>query len=163
MHYLIDGYNLLFHGDESKDTLRSKRQTIVQSLQKEFALLHMKGTVVFDGAHEPDEQSGLSYKSPLVIAYSHQGQTADAYILEKLEAAKTPSELTIVTNDKGLSMHARNYGAKSMTIPEFLTQIKKKRHQKKGTIAEKKPAAISERELNRLLKLFEEKLGEDEY
>ncbi len=121
----------------------------------------MKGTVVFDGSHQPDEQSGLSYKSPLVIAYSHQGQTADQYILEKLEVAKTPSELTIVTNDKGLSMHARNYGAKSMTIPEFLAQIKKKHHQKKGVVAEKKPSAISERELNRLLKIFEERLDEE--
>lgn len=162
MHYLIDGYNLLFYGDESKSTLQSKRQTIIQSLQKEFALLHMKGTVVFDGTHEPGEQSGLSYKSPLVIAYSHQGQTADQYILEKLEASKTPSELTIVTNDKRLAMHARNYGAKSMTITEFLTQIKKKHLQKKDTVVEKKPTAISERELNRLLKIFEERLDDDE-
>ncbi len=111
MQYLIDGYNLLFFGDETKSSLRSRRQTIIQSLQKEFTQLHMKGTVVFDGSHRPDEQSGLSNKSPLVIAYSHQGQTADRYILEKLEAAKTPSELTIVTNDKGLAMQARNFGA----------------------------------------------------
>lgn len=158
MHYLIDGYNLLFAWDESKSSLRSKRQTIIHSLQKEFYLLHLRGTVVFDGSHQPDEQSGLSYKSPLVIAYSHQGQTADQYILEKLETAKTPSELTIVTNDKSLAMHARNYGAKSMTIPAFLAQLKKKHAKKKGAMEEKRTVAISERELNRLLKIFEERL-----
>lgn len=121
----------------------------------------MKGIVVFDGAHQADEQSGLSYKSPLVIAYSHQGQTADQYILEKLESAKKPSELTIVTNDKGLAMHARNYGAKSMTIPEFLAQLKKKHLQKKDESDEKKPPANSERELNRFLKIFESRFKEE--
>lgn len=160
MHYLIDGYNLLFYGDESKSTLKSRRQTIVQSLQKEFSLLRMKGTIVFDGSHRAGEQSGLSYKSPLVIAYSHQGQTADQYILEKLESSKTHSELTIVTNDKALAMHVREYGAKTMTIPEFLAQIKKKHFQKKSASDEKKPVSLSERELNRLIKIFEERLEE---
>lgn len=158
MHYLIDGYNLLFFGDESKSSLRSRRQTIIQSLKKEFTQLRMKGTVIFDGSHRADEESGLSYKSPLVIVYSHQGQTADQYILEKLEAAKTPSELTIVTNDKGLAMHARNFGAKSMTISAFFAQLKKKHLQKKGAIEEKRSISISARELNRLIKIFEERL-----
>ncbi len=161
MHYLIDGYNLLFFGDETKTSLKSRRQTIVGSLQKEFALLHLKGTVVFDGSHRADEQSGLSYKSPLVIAYSHQGQTADQYILEKLESANRPSEITIVTNDKGLAMHARDYGAKSMTIPDFFSHLKRKHSQKQGASHEKKPAAVSERELNRLLKIFEERMEEE--
>jgi len=161
MHYLIDGYNLLFYWEELSGSFQSKRQIIIRSLQKEFSLLHLKGTVVFDGSHAPDEQSGLSYKSPLVIAYSHQGQTADQYILEKLETAEKPSELTVVTNDKTLATFARDQGVKSMTVAAFLKLIEKKHQQKKGAADEKRPMTVSERELKRLLKIFEERVDEE--
>ncbi len=161
MHYLIDGYNLLFYSSESKSSLCSQRQSIVRSLQKEFALLHFEGTVVFDGAHQAGEQSGLSYKSPLVIAYSHHGQSADQYILEKLESSKAASEITVVTNDKFLSSQARGYGAHTLTIQAFLAQLERKHSSKKKRTEEKEPLAVSRRELDRLIKIFEDRLKQD--
>ena len=161
MRYLIDGYNLLFCLIDSKKTLQSQRQTIIRSLQHEFAALHLEGTIVFDGSHVRGEQSGLSYKSPLIIAYSFSGESADQYILEKIETFAKPSELTVVTNDKTLSSAARSLGAQTMNLKAFLSFLEKK-HGKKEEIQEMRPAKETKREFDRLLKIFEERLNEDE-
>lgn len=161
MYYLIDGYNLLFFQDESKSTLHSQRQNIVRLLQKEFSHLGLEGIVVFDGSHQADEQSGLSYKSPLIIAYSPKGQTADRYILEKLESAKVPSDVTVVTNDKSLASQVRALGAHTSNLKMFYSQLERK-HNKKS-VDEKKPSQISKRELERLAKIFEQRLNEEEH
>ena len=161
MYYLIDGYNLLFCLIDSKKTLQSQRQTIIRSLQNEFAQLGLEGTIVFDGSQVRGEQSGLSYKSPLVIAYSFSGETADQYIIEKIETSSKPTELTVVTNDKTLSSTARGVGAQTMNLKAFLSFLEKKHGKKKGLQEERRPVTESKREIDRLLKIFEERLDQD--
>jgi len=161
MYYLIDGYNLLFWLIESKKTLQSQRLSIIRSLQKEFKVLHLEGTIVFDGAHQRGEQSGLSYHSPLVIAYSHSGETADQYILDKLETASTPSQITVVTDDRFLSTAARGLKARTLSLKAFVLflekKLAKKRSQREETL-DQRPFKESKRELDRLVKVFEERL-----
>jgi predicted RNA-binding protein with PIN domain len=164
MHYLIDGYNLLFRFLESKKKLQSQRQIVIRSLQKEFKCLHLQGTLVFDGRHFFGEQSGLSYHSPLLIAYSHAGQSADQYIIEKLETAAVPGEITIVSDDKFLSSTARALGAKTLQLNAFLILIEKKHSQKrrkKEDFFDERPFKESSREQERLLKAFEERLKKE--
>lgn len=162
MHYLIDGYNLLFRLIESKKSLQSQRQMIVRSLQIEFKQLHLEGTLVFDGRHRRDEQSGLSYKSPLIIAYSHSGETADQFILSQLETATTPSQITVVTDDRFLASSARGLGAKTLELKTFLAQLEKKhahRRQNKEDRLEQRPLKESKHQTERLIKIFEERLS----
>lgn len=164
MPYLIDGYNLLFKLLESKNSLQAQRQTIIRSLQIEFKLLHLTGTIVFDGRHRLGEQSNLAYHSPLIIAYSHENETADQYILDKLETAKTPSEITVVTDDRFLSSSARTRGARTLGLMAFLAQIEKKHKQrrlKKEELLDERPITESKRETERLIKIFEERLSEE--
>ena len=164
MHYLIDGYNLMFRLLESKKNLQSQRQTVIHSLQKEFKILHLQGTIVFDGRHFFGEQSGLSYHSPLTIAYSHSGQTADQYIVEKLETASAPGEITVVTDDKFLAAAARSHGARTLNLNPFLVHIEKKHAQKrlkKQELIDERPIKESPREQQRLIKASEERLGKD--
>jgi predicted RNA-binding protein with PIN domain len=161
MHYLIDGYNLLFRLIDSKKNLQTQRQTVILSLQKEFAALHFKGTIVFDGSHRRGEQSGLSYKSPLTIAYSPEGETADEYILEKLSTARQPSEITVVTDDRSLASQARGYKAHTLTLRSFLAHLEKshaKRRKKREEIRDQRPFRESPNEIDRLLKIFEDRL-----
>lgn len=160
--YLIDGYNLLFHQEGRVTSFRAQREEIVQSLQIEFSQLGLKGTIVFDGSHGSGEISGLSYQNPLLIAYSEYKQSADAYILEKLEGTKNCSELFVVTNDRFLSLQARNLGAHTLTIRAFLMQLQKKHEKKKQKEPEKESPSFSKKELNRLLHLFEERLNEED-
>lgn len=160
MHYLIDGYNLLFRILESKKSLQTQRELIVHSLQKEFKSLHLKGTIVFDGRHRRDEESGLTYRSPLVVAYSHQGQTADQYILEKLENAPV-SETCVVTDDRFLANASHGLGANTLHINAFLRLVEKKRtaqQQKQDSFREERPMKESKKETERLIKIFEDRL-----
>lgn len=164
MHYLIDGYNLLFRLIDSKKNLQSQRQSVIRSLQKEFAVLHLKGTIVFDGAHRRGEDSGLSYKSPLIIAYSPEGESADEYILEKLELAKRPSEMTVVTDDRSLASQARGKKALTMTLRAFLAYLEKahgKRARAREDVRDQTPFKESPKEIDRLVKIFEERLDQD--
>jgi predicted RNA-binding protein with PIN domain len=156
MRYLIDGYNLIFSQIESKESLQTLRQRVIQELQKLFAKKGISGTLVFDGAHRRDEESGLSYSSPLTIAYAPKGQSADEYILERVETSKRPKELTVVTNDKGLIRHAKAAGACVMGNQDFLFWLHKKKTRKKA-IEPKETKANFER----LLKIFEQRFLED--
>jgi predicted RNA-binding protein with PIN domain len=161
MKYYIDGYNLIFRLIESKQTLQIQRDEVIDFLQKEFRALHLKGCLFFDGVHLRDEQSGRSYKSPLTIFYSAKGETADEAILERLENARSKTEITIVTDDRSLSAFARTLGAHTLTLKAFLAKLthlksKKKllREERKGTLDVKE----SRKELDRLLAAFEQRL-----
>src|SRR5690348_7488078 len=119
MHYLIDGYNFLFHLHLSKLSLQHQRQKIILALQKEFAALGWEGTLVFDGAHHKDEESGLAYRSPLSIAYSAKGESADQWMIEKVELSALPADFTVVTNDRLLARQAKELGAHILSLVSF--------------------------------------------
>ncbi len=154
MYYLIDGYNLIFSLKPTKESLRSLREKMIHFLQKECLRRKMSGTLVFDGAHRRDEESGLNYASPLVIAYAPKGQSADEYIVEILKTAKNPKQMTVVTNDKGLSRHAQSCNAKSLKNDEFLSRLAKRKKP-----ASKTKCVESPQNLERLLKIFEDRLN----
>lgn len=153
MHYIIDGYNLIFSIADTSGDLKTLRNKIINRLQRQFFLRKMKGTLVFDGAHRRGEESGLAYFSPLIIAYAPKGQSADDFILN--EATKY-DQVTIVTNDKGLRMHAKSLGADIQSNEDFLRWLYK--HKKREKAIEPKD---TKRNIERLLKIFEQKLEEE--
>lgn len=155
-YYLIDGYNLIFSFAQSKESLQTLRQKIIRALQKQFAQHAVAGTLVFDGAHKRDEESGLSYSSPLIIAYTPIGQSADEYIIERLEMATNPKQITVVTNDRGLRMHVKSHGAKIQSNDAFIHWLKKRNK----TRREVEPMD-TEQNIDRLLKIFEKRLKEE--
>jgi predicted RNA-binding protein with PIN domain len=153
MYYLIDGYNLLFALIDSKESLQTLRQKVIRTLQKQFARRKISGTLVFDGAHRRDEESGLSYSSPLTIAYAPKGQSADEYIVEHIEASTHPKQITVVTNDRGLTMHAKSNGAKVQSNEDFIHWLHKRTKKKKGV-----EPVETQQNIDRLIKIFEERL-----
>lgn len=157
MYYLIDGYNLIFTLIESKESLQIIRQKVILDLQKKFAKRKISGTLVFDGAHKRDEESGLSYPSPLIVAYAPKGQSADEYIIEQLDRAPNPKQIVVVTNDRGLERHAKSAGAKVQENGEFIEWLNKRKKRKS-------PLEVKETQQNidRLLKIFEERLKNDD-
>ncbi len=153
MYYLVDGYNLIFSLIQSKESLQTIRHKVIRSLQKQFVLKKISGTLVFDGAHRRDEESGLSYSSPLIIAYAPKGQSADDYIIEQIQTASNPKEFVVVTNDKGLTLHAQSAGAKVQENRDFIEWLHKKK--KKTKMIEPKE---TQQNIDRLIKIFEERL-----
>ncbi len=157
IYYYIDGYNFIFSLIESNESIQILRQKTIHLLQKKFALLNLSGTVVFDGSHKRGEESGLSYPSPLIVAYSPKGQSADEYIVEKIELASQPKTITVVTNDRGLIQHVRSLGAKVQSNSEFIHALlsrSKKKSKKKNEPED------SKENIERLLKIFEKRLKE---
>lgn len=157
--YILDGYNLIFSLIDSKESLKNLRQKIILSLQQQFAQRKISGLLVFDGSHRRDEESGLSYPSPLIVAYTPKGQSADAFIVEQVEISSHPKHITVVTNDKGLARHVKSLGAKVMANHEFITWLGKRKKKKKL----KEPADTPEN-IDRLLKIFEDRFNNpDDY
>ena len=158
MLYLLDGYNLLFALIDSQHPLAAQRQQIIRFLQKLFAHYKMDGLLVFDGRVRRGEESGRSYASPLEVIYTPEGQSADEYIIERIGSSKGASQMTVVTNDRGLIAHARSFRVQTMNVAPFiqwLTNRKKTTHAK-PTIVETK------HNLERLLKIFEKRFEEGE-
>jgi predicted RNA-binding protein with PIN domain len=153
MYYWVDGYNLIFSLIKSNASLKTQRSEVILSLKKLFAKRKIAGTLVFDGSHKRDEESGLSYPSPLIVAYTPKGQSADEYIVEQIKGSKEAKQMVVITNDKGLAAHVKSYGAKVQANGEFIEWLHKQRKAKKEKIP-----VDTQQNIDRLLKIFEEKL-----
>ena len=160
MIYYVDGYNLLFRLADSRTSLRKQRTSIIRFLQNQFVHLKSKGLLIFDGAHRPDEESGLSYPSPMELAFTPKGQSADENILDRVEMLSNRKNATVVTNDQGLKRQAGAFGAKTMSNDAFLKWLLKRASKKK---AKRLPAKDSPQQIERLTKIFEEKLKKDDF
>lgn len=156
MIYLLDGYNLIFSLSDSHKNLKVQRDETILFLKKRFAIKKISGILVFDGSHLRDEESGLSYPSPLIVAYAPKNMSADDYIIEKVEFSKNPKVCVVVTNDKGLARHVKSMGAKVESNADFIAWISKNKTKKASREAKDSPQNIE-----RLLKIFEKRLEED--
>jgi predicted RNA-binding protein with PIN domain len=159
MYFYIDGYNLMFSLNGRSEKFPTLRTNLIRLLQRQFARFHLSGTLVFDGSHRRDEESGLSYPSPLIVAYTSKGESADSYIVHKLEEATHPKQHTVVTNDKGLHLHVQALGAKVLSNRDFIHWLEKRLEKRREKEVEPKD---SKPNLDRLLKIFEERLKDSE-
>lgn len=118
MHYLIDGYNLLFrllHGEN----LQSQRETIIDDLSKKIALIKLDASIVFDAAFQLGERTRSHY-GELEILFTATGETADEYIIDEINNNPHPQQETVVTSDKKLAWRVRNCSAHTESVEEFM-------------------------------------------
>ena len=153
-YFFIDGYNLLFHWSDEEPSLQIRRNQLIQWIQH----IDLQGVIVFDGSHRSDEEYGLAYASPMDVAFTPKGQTADQYILELIEISPHRKCLVVVTNDQSLKRHATGFGANTLSSQAFLHWAMKRKKRKKA----KKPAAQeSKSQVERWVKIFEERLKQN--
>jgi predicted RNA-binding protein with PIN domain len=156
LDYILDGYNILFHHIDSPKAFADQREDLIHYLQMRFALLGLKGLLIFDGSHRREEISGRAYRSPLEIVYTPKGQNADSYILEQIELAKNPKDITLVTNDAGLKRQARALRAHVQSNKDFIIFLKQTHPKKEKHIQE------TPKNMERLLKIFEDRFRQKE-
>lgn len=133
MHYILDGYNLLFRLIKNREDLEKSRKNFIFDIEKKAALLNLDITLVFDGRFQSEERSRTHYKN-LEIIYSSHGETADELILSELAACENKRGEIVVTSDRDLSIRARKLKAKTETAEEFFLWLNaryKKRQKKK--------------------------------
>jgi predicted RNA-binding protein with PIN domain len=162
MHYLVDAYNLLFRTLKKRRSLEKSRQSLIEQLNEAISQLSLHITLVFDGAEEHLPLPTRGHFDAIEIVYTPKGQTADEYILEEVSLSRSPSQLTIVTNDRELAGRCRQYRAGTQTIDEFLLFLSKKKVRKKALVtARDRVFRDSDPEIARLLMIFEKKMLED--
>lgn len=125
MHYLIDGYNLLFRNLKAGDTLHDKRQELTASLEKKLGVLGINATLIFDSHYREDEGS-RGHLHNLEIIFTNHGETADAYILKMLKESPSPQTYTVVTSDKVLARLCRLKLAHTEEVDAFLQLINRR-------------------------------------
>ncbi len=120
MHYIVDGYNLLFRLFGKGEALQEGREQLLEWLKAKA--LQLRLTVVFDAQHQEGEATRSDF-GPLEIIFSNVGETADTRILALLKAGSRAERKVIVTSDKRLALEARHLGAKTETAEEFLAWL----------------------------------------
>jgi uncharacterized protein len=120
MHYLIDGYNMLFRLlQDGEEELQGKRESFIYDLNKKISIIKLNVSIVFDSAFQMGERSRSHYAA-LEILYSAEGETADDYILDELKNTLHPENETVVTSDKKLAWKVRNRSAHTVSVEEFI-------------------------------------------
>src|SRR5437763_4672 len=108
MRYVIDACNLIYAHPPLEETLerhgfQPARAMLVRLLSRFAHAENLDEIVaVFDGsekgAHRPRRQNEAAGK--VVLIYADPRTNADQYIIELVEEAKRPGEITVVSNDK---------------------------------------------------------------
>lgn len=125
MHYLIDGYNLLFRVLKPGDSLHDQRKFITAELEKKLRAICLDATLIFDSHYREDEGSRGHLNALEVIFTAHE-ESADAYILRYLKESSKPQNYTVVTSDKTLARLCRLRLAKTESIDDFMGQVNKR-------------------------------------
>jgi predicted RNA-binding protein with PIN domain len=119
LHFLIDGYNLMYALPEiPAGTLEQKREAVLALVLRHALLGKNQMTVVFDSR----QGLGDNARKGSVHVVFTAGGTADDWISDRVRAVDNPRTVVVVTNDKGIHQMIHGTGAKAMEIPEFLAR-----------------------------------------
>ena len=159
MRYLVDAYNLLFRTLKKKGNLEKNRQRMIEELNDAASDARLKLSLVFDGADPHLPFSSRGHFDAIELVYTPKSISADTYISEEVAQSKTPSQITVVTNDRELAIRCRSYRAHTLSIDAFIALVTKKKAK-----AKRRPLRAfksSGAEISRLLTIFEQKLREE--
>lgn len=157
---IIDGYNLAHKMGKalSPQTLGLIREELEEKLRRYAAKHKTEIALVYDGRGvlgSSEKQGGLS------IIFTSSGESADAHIKSLIDKVPTRN-LLIVSSDRSIRDYARLSGVASISSQEFLSMLsaaEKSDEPAQGAASgkcdiEKKPATLSEREVEEWKKLF---------
>lgn len=127
MHYVLDGYNLLFalgwllHGDRPSRR-RWARDKLLRHLQNAPGLEPASVTVVFDASAAPPGVPREEQLKGIRVLFAVE-QNADDLIEDLIHREPRPQQLTVVSNDHRLHQAARHRHCPFLTCLDFIEQI----------------------------------------
>jgi predicted RNA-binding protein with PIN domain len=152
MHYWIDGYNFFFRLTKNYKSMKEQERSLLEKLYQTMTHLREPMTVVFDGREKDPPEALRRNLKDMNIVYTPATQPADNYILEMVEHAQNPAQEMVVSSDRDLLRRAKQKGARTQTIEDFLKTLTKKASRSPD---ERKQTQESSAEFARLLKIFE--------
>lgn len=122
MHYLVDGYNLLFKTAWA-GKLEEARRKLIEELDDHASRLHLHITLVFDAPLQSETLQRGHFRS-LEIIFTARGETADDFIANSL--SRHHHRTTVVTSDKNLARRVKGEGIFVESAHDFLQRLRKK-------------------------------------
>jgi predicted RNA-binding protein with PIN domain len=117
LHYLIDGYNLLYALPEiPPGPWATKREVFLSVLANSNPQGKNRMTVVFDSR---DGGGSRTQRGAIEIVYT-AGETADDWIIAAVRKTPNPRVTVVVTNDQTIRRLIRGTGAKWLSTQDFL-------------------------------------------
>lgn len=127
MHYLVDGYNLLYAMLEiPPGDGQAKREALLRFLAKAKLQGDNPLTVVFDS----HEGLGDRLRQAGIAVVFTAGESADDWLANKVREVENPRSFAVVSNDKGIRDRVRGTGAKWLSAEAFLKRSPKERFSK---------------------------------
>lgn len=132
MRYVIDACNLLFSNRKLEELLdqqgfQAARAELVAMASK-FAHAEKLDEVVlvFDGsekgAHRPRQSREAAGR--VILVFADPRASADKFIVEMVEDAKRPGEITVVSNDKFIIRNVTRAAGKHLSCGAFMRKFK---------------------------------------
>lgn len=157
MHYLVDGYNLLFRLVKSPRPLQKTRERFLKTLDEEVSEANLEVAIIFDSAEKKLAGVSRRHLEAIEVIFTSEGLSADEYILEKISSSTSPKQKTVVSADRDLLRKAKRLGATPMSFAEFFSLLLKKKNSRQS-LRLQSAFADSEANIARLLEIFENRL-----
>ena len=120
---LIDGYNLLHKiFRDSSSSLEEQRGALLKQLGPYQSAKSVPITVVFDGSSEAFLFSPRDKYGAIEIVYTHQGQSADQWIIHACESR--PGAYVVITDDREIVRSVESNSCLVLSCQEFLSRLR---------------------------------------
>ncbi|RAP31653.1 hypothetical protein DID78_00705 [Candidatus Marinamargulisbacteria bacterium SCGC AG-343-D04] len=123
MNYIIDGYNLI--GKITSITFKDpeKENKCISFIEKFNTQKKQKFTIVFDGKGPQNTYPSYQYQGKTSVIFTDNEESADDFIIRKIEKAAHPSNYCVVSSDHAILLAAKKLKIKRLTSEEFLKQL----------------------------------------
>jgi predicted RNA-binding protein with PIN domain len=160
--FIIDGYNLLhamgiLRGKVGPFGLQKARLGLLGLLHATYQERSPQVMVVFDAAHAPAGTSEEEEYKGIRIRWAVKDESADDVIESLIRGASTPTQLTVVTDDRQIQRAARRRRCRVCDCADFLEHAKRYRRERLQKVhpnESRKPDQLSEDESQYWLRQF---------
>jgi hypothetical protein len=115
MTALIDGHNAIHRLGLRTGSHEGDRRALLARVRR----ADPQAEVYFDARQAPPRLPDLPREGGLRVRYV-RGREADDAILDRVRSAERPGDLVVVTDDRELAGGARQLGARTLPVREFL-------------------------------------------
>lgn len=126
MHYLLDGYNILFRR-EREGSFEEVREKFIRELDILARALRLRLTLVLDAYKRKEEQKRHYFRS-LEVIYTNFGETADEYLYSFIHYLpdSVRKKTVLVTSDLELQRKVRAEQVAMLSVSSFFHELEKK-------------------------------------
>ena len=122
-YLIVDGYNLIFAWDELKklaaERLDLARTRLMDALSSYCGYTKCELVLVFDGFRTPGNPGSRTAYHNIHVAYTKDGETADAYIERLVDEIGRNYDVRVVTSDNLIRLSALRSGVLRTSSKEF--------------------------------------------